>query len=252
MVSRVIDGWRNGMKGAGRYMTQHLLIVEDEEFVQALIAAYLKKEGFRISLALTGKEMFAVLEKEDIDLILLDLNLPDEDGLALARRVRSRSSVPIIVLTAREGRDDRLSALSMGVDDYLNKPVDPEELALRVHNVLGRSGNTERQGKADDGIRFAGWTLDGAGRTLTAPDGGTVDLTQAEFQLLSALARAPNRVLSRAQLLDAMAPFGESASDRVVDVMISRLRKKMERNPSKPEMIITVTGFGYKLAAQAS
>ena len=243
------------MKGADRYMKQHLLIVEDEEFVQALIAAYMKKEGFRISVALTGKEMFAILEKESIDLILLDLNLPDEDGLALARQVRSRSSIPIMVLTAREGRDNRLTALGMGVDDYLNKPVDPEELALRVHNVLGRTGKAEEQEdrpRRGDVIRFAGWTLDAAGRTVTAPGGGTLNLTQAEFQLLSALARAPNRVLTRAQLLDALAPYGETANDRVVDVMVSRLRKKMEPNPRKPEMIITVTGFGYKLAAQSS
>ena len=236
-------------------MKQHLLIVEDEEFVQALIAAYMKKKGFSVSLALTGKEMFAILEKEAIDLILLDLNLPDEDGLALARRVRSRSSIPIIVLTARQGQDDRLTALGMGVDDYLNKPVDPEELVLRVHNVLGRTGKAEGQGEGPrrgDVIRFAGWTLDGAGRTVTAPDGRTLNLTQAEFQLLSALARAPNRVLTRAQPLDAMAPFVETANDRVIDAMISRLRKKMERNPRKPELIITVTGFGYKLAAQAS
>jgi DNA-binding response OmpR family regulator len=236
-------------------MKQHLLIVEDEEFVQALIAAYLKKDGFRISVAATGKEMFAILDKQVIDLILLDLNLPDEDGLALARRIRARSSLPIIVLTARKGRDDRLSALGMGVDDYLTKPVDPEELALRVHNVLGRSATTKGQGRGTgrrDVIRFAGWAVDAAGRTVTAPDGAAVELTQAEFQLLSALARAPNRVLTRAQLLDAMAPFGESANDRMVDVMVSRLRKKMERNPRKPELIVTVTGFGYKFAAQTS
>ena len=120
-------------------MTKHLLIVEDDELVQSLLAAYMQNEGFKVSLAANGKEMLACIDSESIDLILLDLGLPDEDGLVLARQVRARSSLPIIVLTARKEQKDRLAALEIGADDYLTKPFDPEELVLRVRNMLGRT-----------------------------------------------------------------------------------------------------------------
>jgi len=121
-------------------MSKHLLIVEDDELVQSLLAAYMQNEGFKVSLATTGKEILACLDSEPIDLILLDLGLPDEDGLVLARQVRARSSIPIIVVTARKDQKDRLAALEIGADDYLTKPFDPEELVLRIRNLLGRAG----------------------------------------------------------------------------------------------------------------
>lgn len=230
----------------------HLLIVEDDELVQKLLAAYLEKDGYLVSTAGTGKEMYRCLEQENIDLILLDLGLPDEDGLALARQIRARSSVPIVVLTARQGRDDRITALGNGVDDYLTKPVDPEELGLRVENLLRRSGGQEGDGAAgatQEVINFAGWRLDISADALTGPGGIDVRLTRGEFDLLTCLAKAPNRVLTRAFLLDAIVRDAEGPSDRVIDVLISRLRKKMEANPCKPEIIQTVTGRGYKLVS---
>ena len=228
---------------------QRILIVEDEEFVQALLAAFLEKEGFVTALANSGKKMFAILDKDPVDLILLDLSLPDEDGLTLTRQIRARSSIPIIVLTARQGRKDRLVALEMGANDYLLKPMDPEELALRVRNMLGRPGEAgEATVKAPQNQRigFDRWTLDITSHSLTDGDGRDVSLTRAEFNLLAALVRAPNRVLSRDFLLDAISRNDEAPTERVIDVLISRLRKKIENNPRQPQKIVTVLGCGYK------
>ena len=223
----------------------HLLIVEDEEFVLNLLAAYLEKEGFRISCATTGASMMAQLSRTTFDAILLDLNLPDEDGLALARMVRVRSTVPIFVLTARMARDDRLSALQIGADDYLTKPVDPEELVLRLRNRL-RLGDSAPAALNDSDIVFNHWRLSPSGHSLTAPDGSDVALTPAEFNLLLALARAPGRALSRAHLLDAISRSVETPSERLIDVLISRLRQKIEADRSNPHLITTVSGVGYK------
>ncbi|MCH7486185.1 MAG: response regulator transcription factor [Proteobacteria bacterium] len=233
----------------------HLLSGEDDEMVQGLLAAFLESEGFRVSLASTGKEMLALLDREEVSLILLDLGLPDEDGLALARQVRARSSLPIIVLTARKGRDDRLLALELGVDDYLTKPADPRELLLRVRNVLGRA-SADGGGRGPAGgtrlVEFGGWTVDVSARALTDPDGRDVSLTRAEFNLLAALTKAPNRVLSRDFLLDAISRDADSPSQRMIDVLVSRLRKKIEADPKKPEWIVTVPGCGYKFTLRAS
>ncbi|MAF94674.1 MAG: two-component system response regulator [Rhodospirillaceae bacterium] len=234
-------------------MDKHLLIVEDDELVQSLLAAYMQNESFKVSLAGNGKEMLACIDSEAIDLILLDLGLPDEDGLVLVRQVRARSSLPIIVLTARKEQKDRLAALEIGADDYLTKPFDPEELILRVRNMLGRADT----GTADEALRertevfrFEGWTLDAGGHSLTDGKGKKVPLTRAEFNLLAALARAPNRVLSRDYLLDAVSRDADAPADRLIDVLVSRIRKKIEKYPKKPEIIITVVGCGYKFSAQ--
>lgn len=234
-------------------MPKHLLIVEDDELVQSLLAAYLENEGFTVSLAATGKEMLACIDSEATDLVLLDLGLPDEDGLVLARQVRARSSVPIIVVTARKEKQDRLAALEIGADDYLTKPFDPEELVLRVRNVLSRCGpadSRERLRERTEVFRFDGWTLDAGGHNLLDPGGDKVPLTRAELNLLAALARAPNRVLSRDHLLDAVSQDAEAATDRLIDVLVSRVRKKIEQDPKNPRIITTVVGCGYKFSAR--
>lgn len=233
-------------------MKQRLLIVEDDEMVQALLAAYLIREGFAISLAATGKEMLACVDSEKINLILLDLGLLDEDGLTLARQVRARSHIPIIVLTSRQGKSDRLAALEVGADDYMTKPFDPEELILRIRNLLGRatlSESGEPQDNSSETYQFNNWIMDLTAHTVTNPDDVQVPFTRAEFNLLAALIKAPNRVLSRAYLLDAVSQDADSPTDRLIDVLISRIRKKIEVNPRKPEIITTVLGCGYKLSA---
>ncbi|HEX9701677.1 MAG TPA: response regulator transcription factor [Rhodospirillales bacterium] len=232
-------------------MKKHLLVVEDDEMVRSLLAAYLGNEGFKVSLAAAGKEMLACVDAEAVDMVLLDLGLPDEDGLVLARQLRARSSVPIIVITARKEQKDRLVALEIGADDYLTKPFDPAELVLRVRNLLGRAGAAGGDGAKPraDVFRFAGWSLDLGAHTLTDAAGRKTPLTRAEFNLLSALVRAPNRVLSRAFLLDAVSQDADAPTDRLIDVLISRIRKKIEADPKNPRIITTVVGSGYKFSA---
>ena len=234
-------------------MKQRLLIVEDDVFVLELLGTCLRQDGYAISLAKSGAEMYAILDKFDVDLILLDLSLPDEDGLALTRQIRSRSNVPIIVLTSRSGREDRLVALELGADDYLTKPCDTDELLLRVRNLIARSHASKAPvtpHSMASNLVFAGFSLDIPGETLCGADGDPIALTGAEFKLLCALCRAPNRVLTRDYLLDAVSPGEDGASDRLIDVLVSRLRKKLGDNPRAPELIQTVSGRGYRFTAK--
>lgn len=224
-------------------MAERILIVEDEPLVQRLMALNLANAGYETLTADSAAAMYKVFDQQKIDLVLLDLGLPDEDGLALVRQLRTRSRVPIIVLTARTGLEDRLAALELGADDFLTKGADPREILLRVKNTLARAGQgKETRGAAEETIRFLGWALDPDARTLVAPDGTEVQLTQSEFNLTHALARAPNRVLSRDQLLDAVSRHGETPSDRMIDAFVSRVRRKMKDG----RFIVTVPGIGYK------
>jgi two-component system, OmpR family, response regulator len=222
-----------------------VLIVEDDAFTRSLFAAYMEREGYAVSLAANGREMLERLESQNHDLVLLDLMLPDEDGLVLARKIRARWTVPIIVITVRQERDYRLTALGMGADDYLTKPVDPAELVLRARNVLNRTGGL-RADQADESITFHGWRLDLTAQALYAPDGTEVGLQPAEFRVLAALARASGRVLSRAKLLDATARR-DGASERMIDVFVSNIRKKIEVDPRNPLLLRTVRSAGYRL-----
>lgn len=227
---------------------QRLLIVEDDELVQSLMAAYLRRDGFDVSLAATGREMLAAIDSEPIDLVLLDLTLPDEDGLSLARQVRARSDIPIVVITARKGENDRQAALAIGADAYLTKPFDPDELVQRLRDLMGLEAAAAGAGTQGDVHSFDGWTVDFDRRTVTAPDGGDVDFTRAEFNLLAALVKAPNRVLNRAHLLDAVSHDADSPTERLIDVLISRIRRKIEADTRKPRYITTVVGCGYKFS----
>lgn len=226
-------------------MKHRLLIVEDDQFVQKLLETCLTNEGYDIVTANDGKAMHDILDKEDVQLILLDLTLPDEDGLVLARQVRSRSLMPIIVLTSRDEQEDRLAALEIGADDYMTKPCDIKELVLRIRNLLERYTEVRKT----EAYHFDGWSLDVAGGTFTSPEGEDIILPSAEFDLLAALLKASNRVLSRGFLLDAVSRSDSSGSERMIDVLISRLRKRLEKDPKSPRLVITVPGRGYKLKA---
>jgi two-component system torCAD operon response regulator TorR len=228
-----------------------VLIVEDEAFIQNFVSAYLEAEGYSTTVAGSGREMLSVLDRKRFDLVLLDLGLPDEDGLALARKLRMRSSVPVIVLTSRTDLDDRLAAFENGVDDFVNKDVDPRELLLRMKRLAERSrGNQSADQDGKRRIAIGEWVLDLDSRTLGDGQGNSVELTRSEFDLLSALFRNSNRVLTRAQLLDAVSHATEEATDRTIDVLVSRLRKKMERDSDRPHLIVTVHGVGYKIAGE--
>ncbi|MEQ8737864.1 MAG: response regulator transcription factor [Rhodospirillales bacterium] len=229
----------------------NILIVEDEDIVRTLLSAQLKSAGNTVTQARSGAEMADCLHNGRFDLILLDLGLPDEDGIVLLRQLRSRSNVPVVVLTSRDEVEIRQTALELGADDYVHKDVPAEELLLRVRNILNRiagSRGASRSHTADEVFEFAGWRLDVAGRVLTDPNGVNVPLTRAEFDILEMLARAPNRVLSRDQLLDGLMRSDEAPTDRMIDSYVSRIRRKMGTS----DFIVTVTGIGYRFVPSPS
>ncbi len=229
-----------------------ILLVDDDPLILALMSRYLDQAGYSVITAATGGEMFSCLnERSDIDLLILDLGLPDEDGLVLARKLRTRSNLPIIILTARDSVDDRLAGLDVGADDYLNKTVDPEELLLRVRNLLRRTSSPSQTSSQPavgekDVFHFDGWIVDIKGYTVTSPEGSDVTMTPGEFRVLGALLNNRGRVLNRDQLLDAISGHEEAPNDRMIDAFISRIRRKIEKNPRAPVYIKTVTGVGYK------
>lgn len=230
----------------------HVLVVEDDTASAALLAFISEDDGkVRVSQAASAREMHAILSRDAANLILLDLQLPDESGLSLARQIRTRSEVPIIVITGDASRETRLAALELGVDDYLTKPFDLKELSLRIRNLLRRSMAIRRPGQSDSSARvaFANYVLDHSERLLERADGSTVHLTANEFRILAALLRRRNSAVSRATLLDAIGDGDDGPSDRAIDIYVRNLRAKIETDPSNPDLIQTVRGFGYKLAA---
>jgi DNA-binding response OmpR family regulator len=229
-------------------MNGKILIVEDDRFVLGLLGALLESEGFSVAQVATGKDALALLTEERFDLVLLDLGLPDEDGMVLLRRIRTKSDIPIIVLTSRLNVEDRIQALEIGADDFIAKPADHREISLRISKLIRRGA----EGRRDDAgagaqICVGSMRLDTEARALTLADGRQVDLTKSEFDLLAAFFNAPNRVLSRDVLLDAINRGDDGPMDRSIDVLISRIRKKIEKQPRKPEHILTVPGVGYRL-----
>ncbi|MCW8836004.1 MAG: response regulator transcription factor [Rhodospirillales bacterium] len=231
--------------------SDRILVVEDETLIRQLLAEQLRQAGYTVIEAPDAATALSRLEKESISLMLLDLVLPDEDGLVLLRKARALSDVPSIILSARDDRSSRLAGLELGADDYLHKGIDRDELLLRIRNVLSRY--RAPNGRGEDGgriIRFEGWALDLDGHELRDPQGGAVSLTGAELRLLAALARGSGRVLSRNHLIDAISGFDTAPSERTIDSFISRLRKKIGDDPRRPRKILTVTGAGYKFAVQ--
>lgn len=229
--------------------SERIVIVEDDLFVLDLLGMCLQQNGYTVSQAKSGAEMFEALEHQEAGLILLDLTLPDEDGLVLTRQIRARSNVPIIVLTSRDAREDRLAALELGADDFLLKPCDTSELLLRVRNLIARYGESNQSNATANHSNiqeFSGFKLDLSGEILIGLEGQPIPLTRSEFNLLRSLINAPNRVLTRDFLLDAISTGGDEVSDRLIDVLISRLRKKLGDNPRSPQIIHTVAGRGYR------
>jgi two-component system OmpR family response regulator len=229
----------------------HLLLVDDDKELCALLSKFLTRHGYRVSIAHNGGEMTSILGTSRISLVILDLMLPGEDGLALCRRIRATSTLPIIMLTAMGDEVDRIIGLEMGADDYLAKVANPSELLARVRAVLRRVGAPEARGPADQNrmLEFAGWRLDVTHRQLISPKQALVPLRAGEFDLLLAFAERPQRVLSRDQLLDLSRGRSANAFDRSIDVQISRLRRKIEQDPKEPTLIKTVRSGGYILAA---
>lgn len=226
-----------------------VLLVEDDQLTQTLLKSYLEAEKFKVSAAHNGNEMSRMLRHQPFDLIILDLGLPDEDGLVLIRQTRMVSDIPIVVVTSRDDQADRNSALELGADDYLVKPFDPVELVLRLQNILRRTGRDCRPQEIQDNKLPVGqgWSVCPDSHSLENDLGENIPLTRAEFDILVALARAPNRVLSRGQLLDATAHFGNDPGERTIDVLVGRLRRKLGVRENDKSTIRTVPGAGYML-----
>ena len=227
----------------------HALVVDDDAEIRGLLAEYLARQGFRVSLARDGREMRQVLDKGRPDIVVLDVMLPDEDGLALCRDLRARSNLPVIMLTARGEELDRIIGIEMGADDYLAKPFNPRELLARMKSILRRSRALPASRGEGKRVRFAGWTLDMSARHLIAPDGVVVALSGTEFRLLSVFVEHPNRVLDRNQLMDLTLGREATPLDRSIDVQVSRLRQRLHDGAREPRIIKTVRNGGYVLAA---
>jgi two-component system OmpR family response regulator len=226
--------------------TPHLLIVEDDREISRLTASFLGKHGFRTTIAADGRAASRILADARIDLVVLDVMLPGEDGLRLCRRLRAESAIPIIMVTALGEETDRVIGLEMGADDYVAKPFGTRELLARIRAVLRRASSSQGAAPAADvRLTFDGWRLHVAARQLRSPAGARVALTSGEFELLVAFCRHPRRVLSRDQLLDLTQGRAAKAFDRSIDIHVSRLRRKIEPDPKLPVIITTVRAGGY-------
>lgn len=222
----------------------HVLLVEDDLEISRMLQGVLSESGFAVSAAAGGAEMDAMLTHDGIDLVVLDLMLPGEDGLSICRRLRAASSIPIIMVTARGDAVDRIVGLELGADDYLPKPFDSRELVARIRALLRRAQGGNGGGRMRP-MRFAGWRIDLASRQLHDPDGVQVAMTSVEFDLLAALCRHPGQVLSRDQLIELTHSGLASPVQRSIDVHVSRIRQKIEPDPDNPRFIKTVRLGGY-------
>jgi len=233
--------------------TPHILIVEDDREIGHLIAKYLKSNEMRVSLAENARAMDRILADTRVSLIVLDRMLPGEDGLSICRRLRASSDIPIIILTAQADEIERILGLEMGADDYLGKPFNPRELLARIRAVLRRRDEalTAATGPKRS-YKFAGWSLDGPMRRLYDPQGTRVELTGAEFEMLLVFCERPGRTLSRDQIIDLTQGREASPSERSVDILVSRLRRKLERDPRDPELLQTIRSSGYLFSPEVT
>ncbi len=225
----------------------HILVVDDDALIRATLRDCLEIDGYRVSEASTGKELFAHLAATRTDLITLDLGLGRESGLDIARQVRAKTNVPIIMVTGKGDTIDRIVGLELGADDYITKPFHVREVLARVRAVLRRNAGAKTQAPADR-LSFAGWTLDTGRRELTDASDRAHDLTTAEYDLLLLFLERPQRALSRDTIMDLLKGHDWTPFDRSIDSLIVRLRKKLE--PSESPLIKTVRGVGYVFAAE--
>jgi two-component system OmpR family response regulator len=231
---------------------QHVLVVDDHREIRDLLARYLAQHDYRVSVAESAAAARRVLETSRIDLVILDLMMPKEDGLSLCRSLRAKSEVPIIMLTAMAEDTDRVVGLEMGADDYVTKPFNPRELLARIKAVLRRTHSLPPQPERPAArlLRFDRWTFDAARRELVGEDGVAVPLSTGEYLLLATFLRHPGIVLTRDQLLDLTRGRDAAPFDRSIDNQVSRLRKKIERDPRRPELIKTHWGGGYSFTVE--
>ena len=232
----------------------HILVVDDHSEIRDLLKRFLEQHGMRVSCARDGKEMKRLLDEREFDLLVLDLMMPGEDGLTLCRELRVKSRLPIIMLTAMGEETDRIIGLELGADDYLSKPFNPRELLARIKAVMRRTQaeSLPVPETLTRDLRFDRWLLDVNRRELVDEEGVGMSLSTAEFDLLKVFLERPQRVLSRDQLLDLARGREAVAFDRAIDTLVSRLRRKLERDPKNPELIKTIWGGGYLFAADVT
>jgi len=235
--------------------TTRILIVDDDVEIRNLLGGYLSRFGMEAVGVHDGAEMKKALAESSFDLVVLDLMLPGEDGLSLCRSLRGESDIPVIMLTARGDPMDRVVGLELGADDYVAKPFEPRELVARIQTILRRARHereTESPEASDIAVEFEGWRLHRVLRQLTSPEGMVVPLSNAEFRLLSVFIERPNRILTRDQLLDYARGRAMEVFDRSIDLLVSRLRQKLQDDPKNPKLIKTIRGEGYFFSAQVS
>lgn len=238
------------MVGASEVLP-HVLALDDDPAVREVIADYLSRNDLRVTTVESGKALVEVLDGEAVDALILDLRLPGEDGMQIARKLREESTIPILMLTGRSDEADRVMGLELGADDYLTKPFSPRELLARIRALLRRAQASATVADAIARVRayrFGGWELNVGLRKLKNPEGGAVELTNGEFRLLTAFLSAPMRVLTREQLLDLSRLHNSEVYDRAIDLQILRLRRKIEIDPARPRFITTERGAGYLFA----
>lgn len=225
--------------------TGNILVVEDEASIAEVISLYLKRAGYNVQTAPDGKQAMEIFERQAPDFVILDLMLPEVDGLSLTRWLRDRSDVPIIMLTARREEIDRIAGLEMGADDYVVKPFSPQELVSRVRAVMRRLGREQAEARNDRLLSAGNLTIDPRSRVVTL-EGKPVELTAREFDMLYLLASHPKQVFTRVQLLERVWGGAQYIDPGTVTVHVRRLREKIEADPSKPARLLTVWGVGYK------
>jgi two-component system torCAD operon response regulator TorR len=224
--------------------SSHIVVVEDEAVTRGLLAGHFASEGYRVSEASDGTGLRDVLSSDRADLVTLDIRLPGEDGISLLRQLRAEPRLGIMVVSVRADDVDRILALELGADDYLTKPVNERELLARARNILRRT-HGPGESKPPPVLRHRGWTLDRVAREVEVPTGQQVRLTRGEFELLTALLERAGEVVARRELLDELTHRGDVPSERTVDVLIGRLRRKIEPDPPRPRYIETEHGLGY-------